>query len=61
MDDFIIIKIVDDGHGMDMENLDRKSGLRNMEERAKRVGADFNIISEINKGTEVCLKLQSVS
>lgn len=61
MDDFIIIKIIDDGQGMEMENLDRKSGLRNMEERAKRVGADFKIISEINKGTEVCLKLQSVS
>lgn len=61
MDDFISIKIIDDGRGMEMEKLDRKSGLRNMEERAKRVGADFKIISEINKGTEVCLKLQSVS
>jgi len=58
-DEFIRIRIIDNGLGMDINNLDRKSGLRNMEERAKQVGATFKIVSQKNKGTEICLKIET--
>jgi len=59
LDIFVRIRIIDDGKGMDLANLDRKSGLRNMEERAKKVGAAFKITSKKSHGTEVCLKIAS--
>jgi len=58
-DEFIRLIIKDNGIGMDLDKLERKSGLRNMEERAKRVGAAFKIESELQKGTEVCLKIHT--
>jgi len=59
-EEFVRIRIMDDGKGMDLDHLDRKSGLRNMEERAKRVGGAFEITSQKDQGTEICLKIASV-
>lgn len=57
--EFIRILVEDNGGGMEIDKIKRKSGLRNLEERAKQVGADFYIKSQIGQGTQICLKLIS--
>lgn len=57
-DDFVILRIVDDGIGFDVEK--RKSGsygLQNMYERAVEVGGTLKIISLNNKGTRLEVKV----
>ncbi len=57
-DNAIVIMINDDGKGFDMEQLERKNGLRTMEERAKKAGAEFKIITK-EKGTQISVSLGS--
>ena len=58
----LIIK--DDGKGVNLEPLNTENdtnfglGIRNMHNRAKLIGADFNMSSTISEGTEVKIILQ---
>ncbi|MED4534594.1 sensor histidine kinase [Metabacillus fastidiosus] len=57
-DEFVILRIVDDGIGFDVET--RKSGsygLQNMYERAVEIGGTLKIISLNNKGTRLEVKV----
>jgi two-component system, NarL family, sensor kinase len=57
------LQIVDDGHGFDLSPLNKEEetgfglGLRNMQNRAKLIGADFSISSNTGTGTVVKIVL----
>ena len=59
--DFSLV-VEDDGTGFDFENIHNKGdghvGLRIMQERAQRLAAQFDIVSEPGRGTTVSLYLQ---
>jgi signal transduction histidine kinase len=60
---FFTLVIKDDGKGMDLQPLSEEKnnnsglGIRNMHSRAKLIGADFNMTSSLNQGTEVKINL----
>jgi signal transduction histidine kinase len=45
--------IVDDGKGFDTNTKSKGIGLKNMRSRAKSIGADISIISNLQKGTKI--------
>ncbi|MDW3645633.1 MAG: two-component regulator propeller domain-containing protein [Bacteroidia bacterium] len=49
------LEIEDDGKGFDPEQLSKGYGLKNMRERAKRIGANIEIESADSKGTRIGL------
>lgn len=52
------LNIVDDGNGFDIENQTLGLGLNNMRARSETIGAEFNIITNTNKGVKIQLKRQ---
>ncbi|WP_147533550.1 sensor histidine kinase [Bacillus marasmi] len=57
-DDFIILRVADDGIGFDVENRKAGSyGLQNIYERALEIGGSVKIISLPNKGTRLEVKI----
>lgn len=56
--DLLFVEVIDDGVGFDMILQSEGIGLKNIKERAKAIGADFFIESEINKGVKVILSLK---
>lgn len=60
-DNFILLRIVDDGKGFDVKQVSTGSyGLSNMEERAVDLGGSIKIISLPNKGTRLEVKIPHV-
>lgn len=57
----IMLKIVDDGVGFNMAEIQLGNGLENMKNRAQAINALFDIISEPTKGTEIILTLPKTS
>lgn len=61
--DTLIVKVVDDGSGFDLEEVRSRArakgsyGLVSMEERAQMAGGSLDIVSAIGKGTIVTLKI----
>ena len=59
----VTLIIKDDGKGVDLQPLNQGEnnnfglGIRNMHNRAKLIGADFNMTSNIGEGTEVKISL----
>jgi len=57
--DDLTLRIVDDGVGADASTLSHGKeghhGLTGMRERAGRIGARLNIVSDSSRGTEICL------
>ena len=51
------LTVTDNGRGFDLENYTSGNGLHNMRERASQMNAQFNINSEIDKGTTVKLSI----
>lgn len=57
-DDTVILRIVDNGNGFDIEKVRASSyGLQNMSERAREVGGNCKIISLPDEGTRVEVKI----
>lgn len=57
-DDFIILRVVDDGIGFDVEkNKAGSYGIQNIYERALEIGGTIKIISIPNKGTRLEVKI----
>ena len=53
-DDDLLLRVSDDGRGFDLQMLPHgRLGIGIMAERARAIGADFQIHSEVGKGTEV--------
>jgi len=58
----ISIVIKDNGKGMDLnKEWNKGNGLKNMRSRAKEMDAEFDIISSLQKGTEIKLSFTQVS
>lgn len=59
LDRFLVVKIIDNGIGMNEEEINRteKYGLRGMCERINFCGGDLAIFSESRKGTMILLKI----
>lgn len=55
----IIIRLVDDGQGFDMELAKQGNGLKNMTARAQRLLATIQILSKPKMGTQVVLTLSN--
>ena len=57
-DDFVILRIVDDGIGFDVEQAKTGSyGLQNMYERAVEIGGTMKMVSLKEKGTRIEVKV----
>lgn len=55
--DIVKIQASDDGVGFNMENSEKRGiGLLNIENRAKLIGAKFELYSELNKGTTLLIE-----
>ena len=55
--DILKIQASDDGIGFDMEKLEKRGiGLLNIENRAKLIGAKFELNSELSKGTTLLIE-----
>jgi len=55
----IVMTIGDDGVGFDTDTVySNHYGLHNMQQRANTVGATFQLMSQMGKGTQVCLRWQ---
>lgn len=60
-DDLIIMRVVDDGKGFEVDETKAGSyGMQNMHERALEVGGTLKIVSVKNKGTRLEVKVPSV-
>jgi two-component system, NarL family, sensor histidine kinase LiaS len=60
-DDLIIMRIVDDGKGFEVDETKAGSyGMQNMHERALEVGGTLKVVSVKNKGTRLEVKVPSV-
>ena len=51
------LNIKDNGTGFDVEKADSGNGLNNMQKRAEKLNAQFNILSKENAGTTVFLEM----
>ena len=60
IDNQLIVEVKDDGKGFDVNDSSFGIGLQNCLERANTINAKFEIQSEVEKGTSVCLKVQLV-
>jgi NarL family two-component system sensor histidine kinase LiaS len=57
-DEYIIMRVTDDGVGFDVEEAKTSSyGLQNMQERALEVGGNFKVVSLENQGTRLEVKV----
>lgn len=63
----VIIDIKDDGEGFDISDAQpdtlqsRKLGLTSMRQRAKALGGTISISSELNKGTDICVRVPIIA
>ena len=55
-DNHLVLEIKDDGIGFDLNATKQGIGLQNIQERAKTINANLEIISEPNEGTTIKLK-----
>ena len=57
-DSHILFCIVDNGKGLDLENVQKGVGLNSMQERLTQIGATFHMQSEKGGGTQITSKLR---
>ncbi|MBF02647.1 MAG: hypothetical protein CMP76_05070 [Flavobacterium sp.] len=53
----VTLQIIDDGEGFNTSKAKKGIGMKNMFQRTESVKGDFNITSEIGKGTKIIIKL----
>ncbi|WP_299337133.1 tetratricopeptide repeat protein [uncultured Psychroserpens sp.] len=55
---FVYASVSDDGKGFDMTKVELGNGLNNIKKRAHDIGAEIELNSEINAGTQMSLKIR---
>jgi ligand-binding sensor domain-containing protein len=55
---FVVLTIRDNGKGFDPDKLSTGNGLKNMQSRAKKIGAIYNLCTAIGKGTTITVQVQ---
>lgn len=60
MDDYLYLQIIDNGQGFDLDEQPDLlgHGLSNMEQRARQMGGEFEIVTSPGKGTTITIRLQ---
>ncbi len=59
-DNSLLVNISDDGKGFDTSKKKKGIGIKNMQERADDINAEFKISSALNKGTQISLVLNKI-
>ena len=59
-DNNICILVEDDGKGFDMDTIKSGNGMRNINNRAKKINGVIETISSVNKGTTVTLTIKQI-
>lgn len=59
-DSSLLVNISDDGKGFDTSKKKKGIGIKNMQERADDINAEFKITSALNKGTQISLVLNKI-
>lgn len=54
-DNHIMLELLDDGKGFEPQTISKGNGMGNINNRAKRIGANLEIQSELNEGTRLTL------
>ena len=52
------IEIIDNGKGFDMKTVDLGNGIHNMRKRIEDVDGKFNLVSQINQGTQISIVIK---
>ena len=55
---FLVLTITDNGKGFDQETIHAGNGLQNMESRAKKIGAKYDLYTAPGKGTVITLQVK---
>ncbi|MCA0152854.1 sensor histidine kinase [Winogradskyella vincentii] len=55
-DNDLVLSVSDDGDGFDFDDVQKSSGLINMEKRSELINAEFNLTSQKGKGTQLKIK-----
>jgi signal transduction histidine kinase len=60
MDDRVYLQIIDNGRGFDLERQPELlgHGLSNMEQRARQIGGEFDIVTSPDEGTTITIRLR---
>jgi signal transduction histidine kinase len=60
MDDRVYLQIIDNGRGFDLERQPELlgHGLSNMEQRARQIGGEFEIVTSPSEGTTITIRLR---
>ncbi len=53
----IVIEIADNGKGFDKNEIVNGNGLNNMQKRIEEIGGTFEIVSQLNQGTKISIKI----
>lgn len=56
-----ILLVKDNGVGFNLKKREKGIGVENMKERTKKIGGEFSIISEINKGTSIMVEFPIIN
>ena len=59
-DNYICILVEDDGKGFDMDTIKSGNGMRNINNRAKKINGVIETRSSINEGTSVTLIIKDI-
>ena len=55
---YLVLEIRDNGRGFDPKNIRDGNGLRNMQSRAEKIGALYNLRTVLNEGTRITVQLK---
>ena len=55
---YLILTISDNGKGFDPQKIKNGNGLKNMQRRAKKIGAVYHLHTAIGKGTTITLQVK---
>jgi signal transduction histidine kinase len=55
----IAITIADDGKGFDREMVMMGNGIHNMQKRIQDIGGDFDLVSKLDHGTVISIRLKN--
>lgn len=56
-DGHLVLRFADNGRGFDLNQKSEGNGLRNMRQRAAEIGAKLEILSQPDRGTEICISI----
>lgn len=55
---YLVLSIIDNGKGFDRETTGRGNGLKNMQSRAEKIGAEYQLTTAPGAGTTIILKVR---